>query len=559
MPSQRNTELKRPDQQCPRLLIRIGATADDLRIEQAGTGRKKYAALSYCWGRPGSLTLVRENYIQLTNRLPWMDLAKTHQDAIAVSRELGIEYLWIDALCIIQDEPEQQTAEIKQMATIYVNAYVTLAASSSEGGQVGFLRARKPTLTVSVTLSDGAHFEVFAREVVSHRTFDQGWDAIEDTMYYHESNDAEITTRYPLFGRGWAWQERLLSPRVLHFTDTEVVWECLDSISCECGTMEMFVGNRVLSLRRYISDVPRDIDTQPEQLARDRALADKYDMLDLPMRGHRFFRNGLRNSKINDYAFMHACIGRPPTEFFTEGKSAHYDRWRGVISQYSRRKLTFGQDIFAAVSGLASMWHAKRENEGRYFAGLWEADLLRGLLWTCTANSDNMNVPRPKHYLAPSWSWASVRRPLDWLSSEPERTMYHASILDVVCVTSTGDPFGTVSDGSFIDVTGHALKATITSCREKSTTAFVFIDYHNHAFTTDCHPEVQALIGQEVLCLLWATENIDARTGQGMDRCLVLKACDTTSNTFTRVGITSSLPRGSHLFTSTEKINIRIV
>ncbi|CAK1359297.1 unnamed protein product [Cercospora beticola] len=550
----------------PRLLIRLGNTAEDLCIQQSDPGHKRYGALSYCWGRSESLKLVRENYVRLSKCLPWSDLAKTHQDAIHVSRELGLEYLWIDALCIIQDEPEQQAAEITNMATIYANAYVTIAASSSAGGESGFLRAREPTLTVAVTLKDGNRFDVFAREVVSHATFDYGWDAMtpEIAQGYQEWLNAETTTRFPLFGRGWAWQERLLSPRILHFTDTEVIWECLDSISCECGTLETFVGNRVLAQRRYVLDVPRDIDMQPEQLARGRALAERYDMLKLPTVDPEssfpgFFNNGLKAMHMNDYSFMFACMGRPPDEYFEQRDSDHYDRWRDVISQFSRRKLTFEQDVFAAVSGLASMWHDKRQSEGRYLAGLWEADLLRGLLWVCADNSEGMEVLRPTRYLAPSWSWASVRRPVDWLPSVRERKAYHASILDVVCVTTTGDTFGKVSNGSFIDVAGHALKATITSCRDKSATAFVFIDDQNHAFATDCHPEVRALIGEEVLCLLWATDNVDVRTGQGLDRCLVLKACDTTSNTFTRIGITSSLPRGSHLFTSTEKVNIRIV
>lgn len=554
----------------PRLLIRLGNTAEDLCIQQSGPDHKRYGALSYCWGRSESLKLLRENYDRLNKRLPWSDLAKTHQDAIHVSRELGLEYLWIDALCIIQDEPEQQAAEITNMATIYANAYVTIAASSSAGGEAGFLRAREPTLTVAVTLKDGNRFDVFAREVVSHATFDYGWDAMtpEIAKIYQEWLNAE-TTRLPLFGRGWAWQERLLSPRILHFTDTEVIWECLDSISCECGTLETFVGNRVLAQRRYVLDVPRDIDMQPEQLARGRALAQRYNMLKLPTVDPEssfpgVLNNGLKAMHRNDYSFVFACLGRPPDEYFEQRDSDHYDRWRDVISQFSRRQLTFEQDVFAAVSGLASMWHDKRKSEGRYLAGLWEADLLRGLLWVCNDTFNGMEVLRPKRYIAPSWSWASIHRPVDWFSSARERQVHHASILDVVCIPTTRDTYGEVSSGSFIDVTGPALKATITSCREKSSDGFLVFDNeshidNSHAFATDCHPEVRALIGQEVLCLLWATHNIDTRTGLGLDRCLVLKACDTTSNIFTRIGITASLHRGSYQFPPTEKISIRIV
>ncbi|KAM3417341.1 hypothetical protein BST61_g5592 [Cercospora zeina] len=219
-----------------------------------------------------------------------------------------------------------------------------------------------------------------------------------------------------------------------------LIRECLDSINCECGTLETFVGNRALAQRRYVLDVPRDIDIQPEQLARGRALATKYDMDDLPDRSHlgAFFRNGLRDSELNDYAFM------------------------------------------------------KRHSEGRYLAGLWEADLLRGLLWVWADINDGMEVLRPKGYLAPSWSWASVRRPVDWLSTEPKPAVYHASI--------------------------------------------------------------RALIGQEVLCVYWCVDMADTRTGRGWDRCLVLKDCDTGSNTFTRIGIMSSLPPEGHsIFASAER------
>lgn len=131
-------------------------------------------------------------------------LPQTIRDAITVTRALGFRYLWNDALCIIQDSPDDKARVIGRMGDIYRNSTLTIAAVSAESSHEGFLRP-KPLLIADVPYrcSDG---EIGAVRLLPQKTVDL-W-------------------RETMFTRGWCLQEYLLSTRVLLFTDTEVVWSC---------------------------------------------------------------------------------------------------------------------------------------------------------------------------------------------------------------------------------------------------------------------------------------------------------------------------------------------
>ena len=102
----------------------------------------EYVCLSYCWGGPQSVLTTKENMEAHTQSLPYKDLPLTLRDAIDVTRQLGIRYLWIDALCIIQDSPEDKAIEIGKMGDIYYNSTVTIAAATASSVNQGFLQTR---------------------------------------------------------------------------------------------------------------------------------------------------------------------------------------------------------------------------------------------------------------------------------------------------------------------------------------------------------------------------------------------------------------------------------
>ncbi|RFU78515.1 heterokaryon incompatibility [Trichoderma arundinaceum] len=171
-----------------------------------------YLALSYCWGKqpqPAApnqpLQLRRDNLQDLVNGIKLENLQQSIQDAIFATRKLGFCYLWVDALCIIQDCKIDKDREISRMASIYKNATVTIAASSSANAADGFLSKKIqpycPNYEVHVPMPDGRKGTVYLSA---------------------EAYEPE----HPLDKRGWTLQEFMLSSRMLIFSDYELLWQC---------------------------------------------------------------------------------------------------------------------------------------------------------------------------------------------------------------------------------------------------------------------------------------------------------------------------------------------
>ena len=113
-------------------------------LENKQPRRDEYACLSYCWGETNQqqVLLTRSEKQDFMNAIRVQDLGQCIQDAIKVVRMVGIRYLWIDALCIIQDDEEDITAEMSYMKDIYKNATFVLAAASSSNSNQGILEPR---------------------------------------------------------------------------------------------------------------------------------------------------------------------------------------------------------------------------------------------------------------------------------------------------------------------------------------------------------------------------------------------------------------------------------
>lgn len=138
-------------------------------------------------------------------------------------------------------------------------------------------------------------------------------------------------------------------------------------------------------------------------------------------------------------------------------------RWRNLVSQYSERVLSFYLDVLPAISGFAKIWQARRENPTQYVAGLWEDELQRGVLWKAGASYDSS---RPERYLAPSWSWACIRRSVTWFSSN-YLPRYHVDILDVSCdLKYPSNPYGPVTAGH-LTVKGLVLRTSLEMYRHE--------------------------------------------------------------------------------------------
>ena len=173
----------------------------------------EHATLSHCWGTSTFRTLQRDNLVCFKNKIPQEALSQTISDSIRIARDLGFRYIWIDTLCILQDDHTDWMREASLMSRVYGGSSLNIAASGAIDGKVGcFLqRSHAWKCLVEANLGD---------QRMRLQCAPQG-------MYY------ESLSKGPLARRGWALQERLLPPRTLHFTPTQLVWECNKLTTCE--------------------------------------------------------------------------------------------------------------------------------------------------------------------------------------------------------------------------------------------------------------------------------------------------------------------------------------
>ncbi|PVH81454.1 HET-domain-containing protein [Cadophora sp. DSE1049] len=187
-------------------------TNDYLKIVSTSnlSGDSRYVALSYCWGGPqDQKTTSRNLQERQTEGFNISQLPPTLRDAIVVTKQLGLQFLWVDSLCIVQDDDSDRIREIAKMADIYRGAYLTVSAASTSSVSDGFLQDREPNLNRRRTVPlqfcspDG----------------EPGW------VYFYRLDEYNPRKEDPLNSRGWTLQEHVLSPRLLIYG----TWQRLSS------------------------------------------------------------------------------------------------------------------------------------------------------------------------------------------------------------------------------------------------------------------------------------------------------------------------------------------
>ncbi|KAM0354255.1 hypothetical protein ACHAPU_001299 [Fusarium lateritium] len=414
--------------QLPKRVVDIGpGTNDGIHIfthdDSAERITEPYIALSHCWGKTQHLISTKGTLDQWKQNIPFGRFAKTFQDAIIISRELGIRYLWIDSLCIVQDDKQDWEIEAAKMASIYNGAELVLSATGSSDGSGGCLFQREPFVTVSGTSPEGKPFEVYGRKMAKHSAF--GWNIDPRESSKGSSNPIIGTTisdaqEHPLMTRAWCFQERLLATRILHYTKSEMIFDCLSSMECECGALERHENDPLVPARRIIKT------------------------------GHKFITGtkSFRGTSTNPSVPLKGEI----KEFIE-----HHELWRDLIVQYSQKNITKRSDGLPAIAGLATEWSNRLT--GRYLAGLWERDLLNGLRWM----PDEKDTGEEPQYIAPSWSWLSVHRGVTWglESFEYDKYFVEVDFARTECPLSGHNKFGEVKSG-YICLTGHVMPLTVS-------------------------------------------------------------------------------------------------
>lgn len=206
-------------------IIEIGArgTAYDIRLVSANNLDQPYVALSYCWGIIPSLRTTKDTLHAHEQAVSLDALPRILRDAVDISYRLGFHYLWIDALCIIQDDEEDWEREAAKMVDVYRSATLTVVAAAASDSSEGCLVEAGPEATRYLEVKN-AHVDL-----PEHFT-------LIPARPHFRGNVEKSTWN----ARAWTMQERLLSRRIAYFAKDQVYWECNEeSVACDRGGMDL--------------------------------------------------------------------------------------------------------------------------------------------------------------------------------------------------------------------------------------------------------------------------------------------------------------------------------
>jgi hypothetical protein len=198
----------------PTHVIDVGSSdgSQDPRLVVTGGSRGHYVAVSHCWGMQQPLKTEKRNIGDWLRGIPWISLPKTFQDVITVARALGIQFVWIDSLCIVQDNIDDWLGEAVHMGRIYERARLTIAASHANDSTEGLFFQRNPPRWTQIPYIDKSGTENGIIYVSA--------DCLGEC--YKDGNE----TCGPLSQRAWITQEWLLSRRIVFYTKSNLIWQC---------------------------------------------------------------------------------------------------------------------------------------------------------------------------------------------------------------------------------------------------------------------------------------------------------------------------------------------
>ncbi|KAF4342847.1 hypothetical protein FBEOM_3192 [Fusarium beomiforme] len=359
----------------PTRLVRIGSKSENPLLVTSPEA-VPYVALSYCWGSANTTTLTEASLAVFQKEIPLASLPTTIREAISTTRNLGYQYLWVDALCIIQDSRHDWVREASQMGNIYGSAAVTLAAAGNSSVQDSMYCRRDPRTirpcVANIMPNAVYHGVSYPWAIFPHQP---------ERLLSNAINESALSRR------AWALQELLLSPRTLVFGSKQMVWSCATTEASET--------------------FPLGLDPKFSTLLNERACL----------------------SYLRQKLISASNLDEEPSEF-----------WNDFITRYTKASLTFSSDTLVALQGLVERMietrcvQNKNAPKPEYVAGLWrDKNFQQSLLWRPKTGS---SPSRPDYYRAPSWSWASLDGeveffeqyvPLIWNSKKVEL----ARILDV--------------------------------------------------------------------------------------------------------------------------------
>ncbi|KAM0195770.1 hypothetical protein ACHAPI_006323 [Fusarium lateritium] len=397
----------------------------------------EYLTLSHRWGSASHIQLKKDNLESFKTSIPLDKLSRTFNDACEIVRTLGHEYLWIDSLCIIQDDEQDWAFEAGRMTSVYGNAWLSISAHvTAEDNNGLFSRERDSNawLPVWVRREWGGSFA--GDYCVSEY---QHW-------WMHVTNSS-------LNKRSWVFQERILAPRVLHLGLEQVALECCSTAVCE--------------------RLPFGDPTSAEGVALLSRLKN--------------FSFGLRHGDLNDNLTIEYVFGN----------------WNQIVRSYAQGQLTMETDKLVALAGLVDAFgqvfasegpesddineevnkgkgvesglpsqdkeaFSQRPTKDNFIAGLWRPYAEMQLVWRAMSRVQRYQLDgsapgapgkRYDGYVAPSWSWCSLKD--TFIEPQEARSIdrYFVKVLDVKILPSPKfDPKNPLSGLKYCAAPGSLLR-----------------------------------------------------------------------------------------------------
>ncbi|KAI3338181.1 heterokaryon incompatibility protein-domain-containing protein [Ustulina deusta] len=316
-----------------------------------------YVTLSHRWSPSQQFKLVGKNEQVYKDGQPLGLLPRVFQDAIKVVQALGIRYMWVDCLCIIQDSLSDWEIESLEMCKIYTNSVCNISITGFEDNSTGFLEKTCDYVPLPCQLQP-----TWAPRI------NGGWCVLDPFFWWAQ------VTKAPLAKRGWVFQERYLAPRVIHFGPEQLLWECASLDACEA----------------FPQGLPMIVKSPTHTGFK------RMDFL---------FENNMQE------ALLPGTSNR--ISMNEEDRLYH---WCQIVQAYTRTSLTKPNDKLIALAGVAQLMSLSDDptnvtSSKRYLAGLFKQHLLLMLEWHTDGKMFLRIEPagvRPSQYRAPSWSWASI-------------------------------------------------------------------------------------------------------------------------------------------------------
>ncbi|KAF9879665.1 heterokaryon incompatibility protein [Colletotrichum karsti] len=479
----------------PTRLLEVGPLTEEspwcrLILPQDTPIQGPYMTLSHCWGLAHCMSLTTDNYAQLLKGIPLEDLPQLYKDALYVAAQIGIRYMWIDSLCIIQkgDDLADWRQEAGLMNQVYSKSFCTVSAACARDSTESMFNNLNPDLI---------HPQIVQLRVAGK---DVPHLVSEPKFWNMEVNRALINTR------AWVFQERILSSRVLYFGKDQIFWECQQQDAAEIypdGTSAYVV-----------TGTPRFRGAWPDYLSHRSADEDE------ELRKHVQWVNLVTEYSSNNITFakdkLIALSAIAKTHMAWNGDQYLAGLWRKWLEWELSWSVTRPLDDFNAMA-------------------------------VCRCNP----LPKKAEYRAPSWSWASADRPVNpGLESSQSHDLL-IEVEDVHLDYVTADITGLVS-GGWVDVWGvlkklelipHALKGVLfweLVVNGISIEVPTFAETQMEIRFDDTERNFQEMENpSELYCLPAAVERDGGIYGEQTD-ALVLEPHDAARGIFRRIGVAYS-------------------